>query len=85
MKKLLVANNSKLVGNIALVDRNMNHISVITIVHWLMGGKKTKMLGIFPKPGVSDNDIEAASRFGLPIKNALLQRRRRKKEMARLF
>ena len=73
VKKLLVANNSKLVGNIALVDRNMNHISVITIVHWLMGGKKTKMLGIFPKPGVSDNDIEAASRFGLPIKNALLQ------------
>jgi flavodoxin len=72
MKKLLVANNAKLVGNIALVDRNLNHISVITIVHWLMGGKKTKMLWIFPKPGVSDNDIETASRFGLPIKEALL-------------
>lgn len=73
VKKLLVANNAKLVGNIALVDRNMNHISVITIVHWLMGGKKTKMLGIFPKPGVSNNDINAASRFGIPIKAALLQ------------
>jgi hypothetical protein len=36
-----------------------------------MGGKKTRMLGIFPKPGVSDNDIEAASRFGTPIKEAL--------------
>ena len=73
VKKLLVANNAKLVGNIALVDRNLNHISVITIVHWLMGGKKTKMLGIFPKPGVSDKDIEAASRFGTPIKEALLE------------
>jgi hypothetical protein len=73
VKKLLVAINAKLVGNIALVDRNLNHISVITIVHWLMGGKKTKMLGIFPKPGVSDKDIEAASRFGAPIKNALFQ------------
>src|SRR5690606_26582894 len=73
VKKLLVANNAKFVGNIALVDRNMNHISVITIVHWLMGGKKTKMLGIFPKPGVSDKDIDAASRFGVPIKEALLQ------------
>lgn len=73
VKKLLAANNAKLVGNIALVDRNMNHISVITIVHWLMGGKKTKMLGIFPKPGVSNNDINAASRFGIPIKAALLQ------------
>ncbi|QQX77860.1 MULTISPECIES: dialkylrecorsinol condensing enzyme DarA [Aequorivita] len=73
VKKLLVVNNAKLVGNIALVDRNMNHISVITIVHWLIGGKKTKMLGIFPKPGVSDKDIAAASRFGVPIKEALLQ------------
>lgn len=73
MKRLLVANNANLVGNIALVDRNLNHISVITIVHWLMGGKKTKMLGVFPKPGVSDADIEAASRFGAPIKEALLE------------
>lgn len=73
VKKLLVANNAKLLGNIALVDRNMNHISVITIVHWLMGGKKTKMLGIFPKPGVSNNDIKAASRFGILIKDALIQ------------
>ncbi len=73
MKKLLVANNAKLVGNIALVDKNPNHISVITIVHWLMGGKKTKMWGVFPKPGVSDTNIAEASRFGIPIKAALLQ------------
>ncbi len=73
VKKLLVANNAKLVGNIALTDRNLNHISVITIVHWLMGGKKTKMFGIFPKPGVSDSDIETASRFGIPIQKALRQ------------
>ncbi len=73
MKKLLLSNNAKLIGNIALVDRNINHISVITIVHWLMGGKKTRLLGIFPKPGVSDPDIAAASRFGFPIKNALFE------------
>lgn len=73
IKKLLVANEANLVGNIALVDRNPNHISVITIVHWLMGGKKTKMLGVFPKPGVSDKDINDSSRFGIPIKAALLQ------------
>ncbi len=73
VKKLLAANNANLVGNIALVDRNLNHISVITIVHWLMGGKKTKMLGIFPKPGISDEDILEASRFGAYIKDALHQ------------
>src|SRR5690554_4279088 len=73
VKKLLVENKAHLVGNIALVDKNINHISVITIVHWLMGGKKTKMLGVFPKPGVSDDDINSASRFGTPIKRTLLQ------------
>lgn len=72
MKKLLVGNQAQLVGNIALVDNNLNHISVITIVHWLMGGKKTKLWGIFPKPGVSDTDIENAKRFGPIIETALI-------------
>ena len=72
IKKALVANEALLVGNIALVDRNINHISVLTIVHWLLGGKKTRMFGILPKPGVSDRDITEASKFGIPIKAALL-------------
>ncbi len=73
VKELLVEIQADLVGNIALVDRNFNHISVITIVHWLMGGKKTKMWGIFPKPGVADSDIRRASEYGGPIKKALLR------------
>ncbi len=64
MKKLLVKNKATLVGNIALVDRHINHISVITILHWMMTGKKTKYLGIFPKPGVSDKDIKESRKFG---------------------
>ncbi|HUH46605.1 MAG TPA: hypothetical protein VLZ54_05580, partial [Arenibacter sp.] len=72
MKRLLLDCNARLVGNIALIDRHPNHISVITIVHWMMGGKKTKYLGIFPKPGVSDADIQGAARFGAPLQEALL-------------
>src|SRR5690554_3476893 len=72
MKRLLLDCNARLVGNIALVDRHINHISVITIVHWMMGGKKTRYLGIFPKPGVSDDDIRGCARFGTPIQEALL-------------
>ena len=72
IKKLLISCNATLVGNIAMVDRHINHISVLTIVHWMLGGKKTRMLGIFPKPGVSDTDIEESCKFGSPIKNALL-------------
>ncbi len=71
-KKLLLNCNAQLVGNIALVDKNINHISVITIMHWMFNGKKTRLMGIFPKPGISDSDINSASRFGLPIKTALL-------------
>lgn len=70
-KKLLQAAKANLVGNIALVDRHWNHISVITIVHWMMGGKKTKYLGIFPKPGVSDNDIASSSKFGESLEKYL--------------
>jgi len=73
LKKLLVACDAKLVGNIALVDRHLNHISVITITHWMFGGKKNRMYGIFPKPGVSEKDINEASKFGSPIKKAIIE------------
>ncbi len=75
MKRLLVGAGAKLTGHIALVDNNINHISVITIVHWMFSGRKDRYLGIFPKPGVSDKDIENASRFSAPIEDGLLNNR----------
>ncbi|MBC5833703.1 dialkylresorcinol condensing enzyme DarA [Flavobacterium sp. F372] len=71
MKVLLSDLGAKLVGNIALVDRNINHVSVVTIVHWMFTGEKTKYLGIFPKPGVSESEIKNASKFGNVILLAL--------------
>ena len=73
MKRLLKAMDANLVGHIALVDHHINHISVITISHWMFTGRKDRYLGIFPKPGVSDDDIAAAKRFGPPIKKALIK------------
>lgn len=64
IKVLLKQNKAHLKGNIALVDRVGNLISVITIVEWLFSGVKKKYLGIFPLPGVSDKDIEESSKFG---------------------
>lgn len=72
MKRLLLDAKAGLKGHIAMVDRHGNNISVITIQHWMMGGKKDRFLGIFPKPGVSDTDIAQASKFGAPIREALL-------------
>jgi hypothetical protein len=71
MKSILKDTGAKLVGNIALVDRHINHISVITIVEWMFSGKKEKFLGIFPKPGVSVKDIQESSKFGDVILNHL--------------
>lgn len=71
MKHLIEDVGGKLVGNIAFVDRSPNLISVITIVHWLMGGEKTRKFGFFPKPGVSEEDIKGASKYGSLVLNAL--------------
>jgi hypothetical protein len=64
IKNLLGANGANHVGNIALVDQHLNPISYFTIFHWLLGGKKTRLLGFFPLPGVSDADIAHSSVFG---------------------
>ncbi|MBP0905244.1 dialkylresorcinol condensing enzyme DarA [Mariniflexile gromovii] len=71
MKKKLKPLEANLVGNIVLVDRHINHISVITIVHWMFTGKKERFLGVFPKPGVSQKDINESVNFGTIISNHL--------------
>jgi len=72
VKRLLKGCDAKLVGNIALVDRHINHISVITIVQWMFTGVKKKYLGIFPKPGVSQKDINESGKFGDIISETLI-------------
>jgi hypothetical protein len=64
IRKSLKDAGGKLVGNIALVDKHSNPISFITIFYWMLTGKKERYLNIFPKPGVSDEDIKNTSVFG---------------------
>ena len=73
VKSLLIDNNAQLKGNIALVDRVGNLISVITIVEWMFSGIKKKYLGIFPLPGVSEKDIIEADKFGKVILSELVE------------
>ena len=73
VKALLNQNNAQLKGNIALVDRVGNLISVITIVEWMFSGVKKKYLGIFPLPGVSEKDIVEADKFGEVILSGLIE------------
>ena len=64
LKKILKEAGTKLVGNIALADRNSNLVSAITILSWMMNGTKESYLGIFPKAGISDDDILNTKLFG---------------------
>lgn len=56
--------SGKLIGNIPFIDRVQNQISAVTILHWMLTGKKTKKYNLLPRPGVSDEDIDFASVYG---------------------
>lgn len=67
VKDALKLNGAVLVGNIALVDRNSNLVSAVTILYWMLTGKKDSMWGIFPKPGIADEDIANMKVYGTTV------------------
>ena len=71
VKKMIAEAGGILKGNIALFDRNHNLVSVVTIIYWVTTAKKDNFLRLFPKPGVSYEDIDAARKFGHPILKAI--------------
>jgi hypothetical protein len=64
VKKLLRAAGARHVGTIALVDRHLNLVSIFTIFHWMLRGRKDRWLGFFPRPGVADADIGRTREWG---------------------
>ncbi len=71
LKKLLQYQNAKLVGNIALVDKASNFVSLITLSAWLFGGKKENFMGIFPNAGISQEQIDGSIKYGEIIERHL--------------
>lgn len=67
IKKLLADAGANHVGNVALVDRHLNPVSFVTIFYWMLSGKKERYLNIFPKPGVSEADIERTKLYGQTV------------------
>lgn len=49
---------ARLVGNITYVDRSSNLTSLITVLAFALGGEKGKFLGIFPKYGVPEEELQ---------------------------
>ena len=58
MKARLKNVNANLVGNITYVDRASNLTSLITVFAFALGGIQDKFLGIFPKYGVPDEELQ---------------------------
>ncbi len=63
---------ANLVGIVALIDKNSNTISAVTILYWMLTGKKDRYLNMFPKPGVADADISNAGESGKIVLKHLL-------------
>ncbi len=72
IKKMISDVGGKLVGNIALFDRHFNLTSVVTIIYWMTTGKKDRYLSVFPKPGISDEDINNSERFSEILADTIL-------------
>jgi hypothetical protein len=64
MKKRLLDLKANLVGNITFVDRSSNLVSLVTVLAFVLKGKKENFIGIFPKYGVTDKDLAYAPIYG---------------------
>jgi len=71
IRKSLQDLGAKHVGNIALVDKHANPVSFVTILYWMFSGKRDRYLNLFPRPGVSDEDIKGCTVFGNIIQRHL--------------
>lgn len=60
VKKHILNAGGKFIANVPFIDRHNNMASVVTIFYWMLTGKKDRMWGVFPIPGVHPEDIEKA-------------------------
>lgn len=54
----------QMVANVPFVDHHQNLVSALTILHWMLTGRKERKWGLFPYPGVAQQDIDGAGIFG---------------------
>ena len=72
VKRHLKDLKAELIGNVVLIDRNKNLVSIITIIRWMFYGKKNPFWG-FPTAGIIQKDIDSSNRFGKVLLSKLKQ------------
>ena len=70
VKHWLKKSEANLVGHISLIDRGGNLTSLVTILRWMLTGKK-EAFWFFPAAGVAEKDIQHATTFGKIISATL--------------
>lgn len=70
VRKMLAALGARHMDHAVLIDRGPALATFVTTPRWMFTGRKSAFWGLFPAAGISDSDIQAASRFG----EALLER-----------
>lgn len=71
MKKYLKDLNANLVGNLVFPDHSSNLTSLVTVLAFELKGVKEKFMGFFPRYGINQKDLDAASGVGEEIKSCL--------------
>lgn len=74
MRALLDAAGARLIDNVALVDPGPTLATFITTPRWLLSGKKNGFWRL-PAAGLSDEQIRRSRRFGLALRDALIEHR----------
>jgi hypothetical protein len=72
VKGLLAEQGAILIDNIVVPDQGGTFLSTLTAPRWMLSGRRDRLLGVFPPAGASESTISDASRFGPPIRDALL-------------
>lgn len=70
VKQWLQKADAKLVGHVALIDKSGNLTSLVTILRWMLTGRKNAFW-FFPAAGVSASDVAHTSVFGELINEAI--------------
>lgn len=71
VKNIITKNGGNLIGNIVLRDRAENITGIVTISYFVFTGKKDRLFGFFPKPGISQKDIDESIKYGEIVKNSI--------------
>lgn len=72
VKQLLSQAQARLLDNVVLTDRGSTLKTLVTTPRWMLTGNREAFWGVFPRAGLTDEDIRAAQRFGKALLPALL-------------